>query len=145
MIVRRWTQADIEKIYALEQVCFKSPWSLNSLTDVFKLNNFYGLLVEVEGEIVAYVGCVYDNWDADVLNVATSPNHRKKGYAQKLLDDVIVFLQTSGKERVFLEVRASNLPAQNLYVKMGFSPIGIRKNYYENTEDAIVMAKVLKG
>ena len=46
-----------------------------------------------------------------------------------------------GIEKIFLEVRASNTPARNLYIQNGYNEISIRKKYYSDNEDAIVMAK----
>ncbi len=143
MIYRNWLATDNLQISELEKECFKSPWSLDMLNQTASLKNFYGKVCEIDGNIVGYIGCIYDFWDGEILNIAVKIEYRKQGVGEKLMQEIIDFLRLEKKENVFLEVRKSNLPAQSLYQKLGFVKIGERKNYYENTEDAIVMSKVL--
>ena len=75
--------------------------------------------------------------------MATSVKFRRKGIAQSVINRLIDELLEKKVENIFLEVRVSNYGARALYEKLGFKEIGIRKNYYENAEDAIVMKKVL--
>lgn len=143
MIYRSWQKSDNERIGQLEVECFKSPWSLDMLSQTTSLNNFYGIVCEENGVIVAYVGCIYDFWDGEILNIAVKNEYRRKGIGETLMTKIIEFLRLEKKENVYLEVRKSNVFAQKLYAKLGFFPIGERKKYYENTEDAIVMSKIL--
>ena len=113
------------------------------LNQTTHLKNFYGKVCEVDGKIVGYIGAIYDFWDGEILNIAVKNEYRKQGIGEKLMQEIIDFLCLEKKENVFLEVRKSNFPAQKLYEKLGFIKIGERKKYYENTEDAIVMSKVL--
>ncbi len=143
MIYRNWLATDNLQISELEKECFKSPWTLDMLNQTTNLKNFYGKVCEIDGKVVGYVGAIYDFWDGEILNIAVKNEYRKQGIGEKLMQEIIDFLRLEKKENVFLEVRKSNLPAQSLYQKLGFMKIGERKNYYENTEDAIVMSKVL--
>lgn len=144
MIIRNWVKGDNLAISQLEKVCFSSPWSLEMIESTFNLNNFVGFVCENDGQIIGYIGIIYDQWDGSVLNVAVRPEFRQQGVGSKLLNESINFLISKNLEQCFLEVRKSNLKAQRLYEKFNFKPIGERKKYYENTEDAIVMARVLK-
>jgi ribosomal-protein-alanine N-acetyltransferase len=66
------------------------------------------------------------------------------GIAQKLMDSMYSFMKEKNVARLLLEVRESNEPAKNLYIKNGFSPIAVRKNYYTKpTENAVVMEKYI--
>lgn len=143
MIYRNWIATDNLQISELEKECFKSPWSIDMLNQTTYLKNFYGKVCEVDGKIVGYIGAIYDFWDGEILNIAVKNEYRKQGIGEKLMQEIIDFLRLEKKENVFLEVRKSNFPAQKLYEKLGFIKIGERKKYYENTEDAIVMSKVL--
>lgn len=143
MIYRNWIATDNLQISELEKECFKSPWSIDMLNQTTHLKNFYGKVCEVDGKIVGYIGAIYDFWDGEILNIAVKNEYRKQGIGEKLMQEIIDFLRLEKKENVFLEVRKSNFPAQKLYEKLGFVKIGERKKYYENTEDAIVMSKVL--
>jgi ribosomal-protein-alanine N-acetyltransferase len=73
-----------------------------------------------------------------------APRHRRRGLAQKLLDEMIVEGTERGARLVTLEVRRSNQSAQGLYRKNGFYTVMIRRAYYrDNQEDALVMVKPL--
>ena len=144
MIIREWKIADNEVIEGLERECFKTPWTKEMLDGSFTLNNFKGFVADENGVIAGYVGVIYDDWDGGILNVAVKKSERRKGYGKTLMQSALDFLKEKGKENVFLEVRRSNLAAQNLYFSLGFTKIGERKKYYENTEDAFVLGKKLR-
>lgn len=141
MIFREWKIEDNTKIAEIEIQCFKSPWSKKMLDDTVNISNFLGFVAENDGEVVAYVGCIFDNWDVEILNVAVVSEYRRQGIAENLLKMLLGAFSNQNKERCFLEVRASNFNAQALYKKLGFNELSVRKKYYENTEDAIIMAK----
>ena len=65
--------------------------------------------------------------------------HQHQGYGEKLLYHVMDKLDEYSS--IFLEVRKSNFPAINLYLKFGFSELGIREKYYNDGEDAIIMKR----
>ena len=71
-------------------------------------------------------------------NIAVHPDHRRKGIAAKLLQKSIKTIKSKNAERLLLEVRADNFPAKQLYETLGFGAIGIRKNYYDKCNDAIL-------
>ena len=78
------------------------------------------------------------------MNLAVAPEKRRMGVAQRLLDALFLELRARGITSLALEVRASNLAAQNLYEKNGFAQVGCRKNYYVNPrEDALILRKEL--
>ncbi len=145
MIYRNWEKDDNEKISQLEIKCFNSPWSLQMIEDTYSTNNFVGYVCEEDGEIIGYIGLIFDNWDGSILNIAVDSEYRKNGIGTKLMELAIEFLKGRDIENLYLEVAKSNLNAQSLYTKLGFQAVGIRKKYYNYTEDAIVMAKSLKG
>lgn len=79
-----------------------------------------------------------------VLNVATSPEMRRRGVGAVLVEAALAFAAESGVRLVLLEVRRSNVPAIRLYEKFGFSVSGVRERYYaDNDEDALEMQRVL--
>ena len=78
--------------------------------------------------------------EAHVTNIAIDPLHHRQKIATRLLHDLIGQAVEMGAEAVSLEVRVTNWGAQRLYGGFGFRPIGVRKNYYQETgEDALVM------
>lgn len=93
--------------------------------------------------VVGYAGLWFvpdpDGRQAHVTNIVVAPEHRRRGIARRLMVHLADEAIRVGCVAWTLEVRASSTGAQELYRRFGFAPAGIRKNYYDNTEDAIVM------
>lgn len=136
------TADQVSQVAELEKICFSDPWSVNSIT--YELTNPLSLwLVAMEGEKVAgYVGSQSVMGESDMMNVAVHPDFRRRGIAEQLVTELVVLLADMGNHSLTLEVRASNAPAISLYEKLGFTQIGLRKNYYRNPrEDALILRK----
>ena len=81
-------------------------------------------------------------FSADIIYLYVAPDHRGKGLAQQLLASLWARLgKNATMEALFLEVRASNLPAIRAYEKFGMKQVGHRKAYYQDGEDALVFSK----
>ena len=132
----------VAQVAALEAVCFQDPWSENSVASELK-NPLSFWLVALEGDRVAgYVGSQTVMGETDMMNVAVHPEQRRKGIAEQLVLALVESLKAMDSHCLTLEVRASNTPAIALYEKLGFSQIGLRKNYYRNPrEDALILRK----
>ena len=134
--------AHVAQVAALEKLCFSDPWSENSVAS--ELENELSLwLVAVEDRrVVGYVGSQTVLDETDMMNVAVDPGFRRRGIGQMLIDHLVEALKARGSRCLTLEVRSSNDPAIALYEKLGFSPVGRRKNYYRNPkEDALILRK----
>jgi len=77
--------------------------------------------------------------EAHLFNIAVDPGLRGRGYSRLLMDEIIAACLGLKAETMYLEVRASNEVARKLYESYRFYPIGRRKKYYEDGEDAVVM------
>lgn len=78
--------------------------------------------------------------EAEILNLAVASDHRRHGIARSLVNELHRRLRAGGSERVYLEVRPSNLTAQQLYRSLGYIECGRRPEYYaSNGEDALVL------
>ena len=142
MEIRLMTADHVAQVAQLEKLCFRDPWSENSVAS--ELNNPLSLwLVAVEGEKVAgYVGSQSVMGESDMMNVAVHPDFRRQGIGERLILDLIDQLNQRGNHSLTLEVRASNVSAIALYRKLGFEQVGLRKNYYRNPkEDALILRK----
>ena len=82
--------------------------------------------------------------EAELLTLATSPNHRRKGLARKTLAQAETLAKSNGAEKLFLEVSEINTAAQSLYIAQGFREIGRRPNYYLAPDGTAVGALVLQ-
>ena len=126
----------------IERLCFSEPWSPEALLYMCKSPNTYAVAVMIDGRLAAYGGCEFVPPEANIVNIATHPDFRRRGCASALIDALEEFLSSKGVDSIFLEVRVSNTPARALYERKGFRTVGVRKNYYRfPTEDAEVMLK----
>ncbi len=75
----------------------------------------------------------------EILNVGVHPGFTRQGVASGLLECVLAWAKTQGVTQLTLEVGAANLPALALYRKIGFKQVGVRKKFYANNEDALLM------
>ena len=136
------TEAHVTQIAELEKCCFHDPWSEKSIAS--ELNNSLSLwLVAMDDDrVVGYVGSQSVMGWADMMNIAVSPEYRRQGIAQALVERLEAALRQNDVTCLTLEVRASNAPAQALYSKLGFHQVGRRPNYYRNPkEDALILRK----
>lgn len=131
-----------EQVAELETLCFSDPWSLNSVNS--ELTNPLSLwLVALAGDqVVGYIGSQTVLDEADIMNVAVHPAHRRAGIAAALLQELQCRLTENAVHSLALEVRASNDAAICLYHRLGYVQAGRRPNYYRNPkEDALILRK----
>ena len=140
--IRKMKAEDVPQIATLEAACFSVPWDAASLAA--ELENPLSLwLTAAEGQTVAgYIGSQSVLGEADMMNLAVAPSHRRQGIARALVLELIRELTAAGVTCLTLEVRAGNAPALALYESLGFAEIGLRKNYYiRPREDAKILRK----
>ena len=135
----------VEAVAALEAETFSAPWSDVSIAG--ELTNPLSLwLVALDGEaVVGYVGSQAVLDEADMMNLAVKPSHRRCGIAGALVKALTQALRTREVHSLTLEVRATNEGAIALYRACGFSQVGRRPRYYTKpTEDALILRKEWK-
>lgn len=135
----------VPQIAAIEQQCFSDPWPEQIIRN--ELDNPLSLwLCAVRGEqVIGYVGSQSVLGEADMMNLAVAPAARRAGVGRALVQALCQALQTEKQATVLtLEVRDSNAAALSLYAALGFTQIGLRKNYYLHPkEDARILRKEL--
>ena len=135
----------VPQVAELEKLCFSMPWTLDMLRSQLPDEKHEFLAAERDGEVLGYVGMMYILDEGYISNVAVSPEQRRQGIADALIETLMDRAGALELSFVTLEVRASNDPAIELYKKHGFVPVGRRKNYYDlPKEDAILMTRFLK-
>ena len=135
---------DVAAIAELEKICFSDPWSENSIASEVMNPLSYWLVAEVDGEVAGYVGSQTVLDAADMMNLAVSPDYRRQGIGQALVNALVEHLQQNKVIALLLEVRVSNAPAIALYESLGFAQVGRRPKYYHNPrEDALILRKEL--
>lgn len=142
-IIRCMTEADLEQVLVVEQLCHRAPWSeamfLNELANSLSRIDLLWRGRDLAGFLCAWRVCE----ELTILNVATAPKMRRSGVAHALLEQVLHRNLQTGLESALLEVRPSNAAAIALYRSFGFSEIDRRLRYYSDGEDALVMQLLL--
>ena len=137
------TEEYIESLVGLEKLCFDEPWTKGMfMGDLLSEYTCYFAAIDDDDKVIGYVGMWISVDEGQITNVAVHPDFRRKNVATELLSRLFDICSERGLESITLEVRESNEKAINLYEKNGFSPVGMRKNYYKNpTENAVLMTK----
>ncbi len=135
----------LPQVLEIEKQSFPTPWSKKAFLGELRHNRFAHYYVCLLGDrIVGYAGMWVILDEAHITNIAIHPKFRGKNYGKRLLLFLMQQTLFYGAEKITLEVRPSNIPAQRLYESLGFTEAGIRKRYYtDNNEDAIIMWKNL--
>lgn len=139
--VRRMTLEDLDDVTAIEAATFPTPWSRESFRQELERNVAARYLVAVKDErVIGYAGAWIILDESHITNIAIAEAERGHGYGRLLTTALMQYLSNLGAAYATLEVRRSNLRAQNLYESLGFVRLGVRKQYYEdNREDAFIM------
>lgn len=145
--IRPGTEADLPAVYDLNRQLLPEAWSEKSM--LAALRSGHELIVaEHEGRIVAYLLSHDAPDEVHLLQIAVHPDFQRRGLGSRL--GRRLFADKAGRASVYLEVRASNTPAQKLYASLGFLTVGRRAAYYppqpdqSRREDAILMARPLE-
>jgi len=135
----------IRSILVESNLCAPSLGNLERATHS-RIGEVLTFLAEENGQIVGVLQWRDLGDEAEILDLAVHPAHRRKGYAAFLLHEFFQHASQSPAQKVFLEVRESNAAAIALYKKSGLEISGRRPNYYRNPEEnALVMTFSLRG
>jgi ribosomal-protein-alanine N-acetyltransferase len=128
-------------VLRIEEMANPRPWSLSLfLSELRYPESRAYLIARVGTDIVGYAGLMLVAGDGHVTNVGVDPERRRQGIATRLMLELVRRGLEEGAEALTLEVRVSNVAAQELYRRFGFVPAGVRKNYYPDAnEDALIM------
>lgn len=145
-VIEPMQRRQLREVMRIEQDAYPKSWSRSvfesELAQVSDGTRHY--VVARRGRtVIGYAGLWFVDDpagdQAHVTNVVVAPEHRRCGVATRLLMSLAGAAIERGCAAWTLEVRASSTGAQDLYRRFGFAPAGVRKRYYENREDAIVM------
>jgi [ribosomal protein S18]-alanine N-acetyltransferase len=130
----------LRQVLRIEHKVYPRPWTLGIFTSELSQHDARCYLVaRVGSTVVGYCGALYSLDDAHVTNIAVDPRWHRHRIGSRLMVALIRASVERGASHLTLEVRVSNVGAQELYRTFGMAPAGVRSKYYENTEDAIVM------
>ncbi|HZK00872.1 MAG TPA: ribosomal protein S18-alanine N-acetyltransferase [Tissierellaceae bacterium] len=146
IVIRAMDEEDIDEIVEIEKECFPTPWSRDAfLTEIRENNLAVYLVAELYGRVVGYGGMWLVLNEGHITNIAVKKDFRGLGIGDKILENLIYYCASKGVHNMTLEVRKSNIIAQNLYKKYKFVEYGLRPRYYsDNNEDALIMWRTNK-
>lgn len=141
--IAKMTGKDIREVMEIEEACFNVPWSKRMFLAELNGNPFshmYVARILERDEIAGYVCSWLVFEEFHLMNLAVDPRWRREGIGEDLLRWALANGREAGAKRATLEVRSSNEAARELYEKVGFMAMSIRRNYYNNPkEDAVIM------
>jgi len=133
-------------VLAIERAVHTHPWTLGNFNDALRSRYECKVYESDAREIVGYAVMMMVVDEVELLDIAISSDHQRKGLGSKLLKELLALARRHQMRRMVLEVRASNVPAITLYRSVGFDDIGLRRDYYPaqaGREDAILMGRGL--
>ena len=129
----------------LQNECFIHPYTLKNMDDEYHDNPFSNFLFALYGdEVVGYIDYLLTFNSATIMQICVDQKYRRKHIASLLLEEMENTFPKEGENRVdfvTLEVRKSNIAAQELYKKFNYELVTTKRNYYEDGEDALYMVK----
>ena len=138
--ISEMTIEDLNLISANLETEFDEFWSADTLREDFEKDTSTYFVAKLKNEIVGFAGMKKVFEQVEIMNIATKVSKRHLGIGTKLLDRLISEAKAQGAKVINLEVNENNTYAINLYEKFNFKRIGLRKKYYNNTDDAILMS-----
>ena len=138
---RRMTESDADAIMAVENVVYPHPWTRGNFIDSVRAG-YHCWILEAGGEIIGYSVVMIAAGEAHLLNLSIAASAQRRGRGRELLQFMLKLGRDFKADRIFLEVRPSNVAGRGLYANEGFSEIATRRDYYpahDGREDAIVL------
>ncbi len=135
-----FSQEDIDKLFALEQLCFGGDWTRETFLRELESPLCCLEVTACEGEICAFALGKLAADEAELYQICVHPDFRRRGIAAELLGRFLDSMKARGAAVCFLEVRSRNAPAIALYKSSGFEQISVRRGYYSD-DDAVIMRR----
>jgi [ribosomal protein S18]-alanine N-acetyltransferase len=145
ILMRDMTPADVPAVVAIERASYSVPWSEATFRGLLRRRDAELIVATMDDRVIGYAvfWCVVDQ--GELGNVAVSAAARRRGVGELLVSEIIHRAAGRRVREVFLEVRPSNQTARRLYDRFGFTPVGRRRNYYqEPVEDALVLRRPVR-
>lgn len=141
MEITEMTLDDLELMKDILYSDFDNLWSYNILEQELKNQNTTYIVAKESNQIVGFAGIMTCFDEATLNNIVVKKSCRGRGIGGELLETLIELCADLNMKTLTLEVNVLNTPAINLYKKFGFKNLGIRKKYYNNSQDAFIMTK----
>ena len=143
----RLTTAKLDAVMVIEHAAYDVPWTRGNFVDSLASGYLASCLLDPRGALLGYFIAMPGHGELHLLNLTVAPEVQGRGHGRALLDALVVAGQQAGLAELWLEVRASNVRARDIYQRYGLVTTGVRKAYYPTKskaanaarEDAVVM------
>lgn len=135
---------NLEHLHKIENVLeneFDNFWNYNILKSELESENSKYIVAIEDSAVLGFAGILILPDSTEITNIVVRKDKRKKGIGKLLLDKLILITKNMNKESISLEVNEKNEAAIKLYENAEFKKVGLRKKYYNNIDDAIIMTK----
>lgn len=141
--IRNIENSDIPTLVALEEELLKETVGEEMLAA--ELHNKFAkfFVATYNNQVIGYLSCWMVEEIVDIINVVIDKTYQHQGYGQALFLEMEKEAKILGCNQIMLEVKETNLQAINFYIKQGYEQISIRKNYYQDRTNALIMKKVI--
>lgn len=139
----RWE--DLDAVLANEEASYEFPWNATIFRDCLRVGYLCWVL-ESAGRVIGHGIMSLGPGECHLLNICVHPYYQRRGLGQRIVEHLLDLARQGGARVALLEVRVSNRTAYNLYMRLGFDEVGVRRNYYparKGREDAIILARDL--
>lgn len=130
---------DLENIKGCLLTDFDNFWSYNILKQELENGKSKSFVAKQENEIVGFAGILLIIDQVNIMNIVVKKDKRNFGIGSSLLEEIIRYSKIHNATSITLEVNEKNIPAIKLYKKYGFKQVGLRRKYYNNEDNAILM------
>ena len=143
--IHKMTISDLNEIEDVLFSDFDDFWNVNIFRSELLNPNSKYIVAKINGKIVGFAGIWKAVDDVHITNIVTAKKFRKQNIGSILLSNLIKMARAENEiSSITLEVNVNNIPAKKLYEKFNFEVVGLRKKYYNNKDDAIIMTLNLK-
>jgi len=143
---RRMDDGDLAQVAAIERTIYTHPWSRGNFADSLAAG-YQCWVLEREHELVGYAVMMLAADEGHLLNLSIASEHQGQGLGADFVRFLLKVARDHGTQKIYLEVRPTNVRARALYERLGFTQIGVRRDYYPaapgRREDAIVMERAV--
>tara|TARA_Y100000814_G_C12128105_1_gene333035 strand:+ start:38 stop:472 length:435 start_codon:yes stop_codon:yes gene_type:complete len=140
MIYNYYYKDYISEIYKIESETFEYPWLKKQFSRYsMDFDNSMSYIYKLKDKVVGYLMAELILDEIHIHNIVVKKEFRSNSIAKDMISHIILRAQKGSKNKICLEVNSSNMPALNLYSCLGFKKVGIRKKYYQDGMDAILM------
>ena len=136
------TESRLEEVVAIERRAYGHPWTRGNFSDSVR-SGYQAQLLCAGDVVIGYFVAMLGVDEVHLLNITVDVRYQGQGWGRVMLDAIALWARSQNAHWVWLEVRTSNVRAQQVYERQGYRRVGERKNYYpadHGREDAIVMS-----